>query len=166
MSDYSMAVGTSHNTLGNLRHGLVNAFRAADIHGLGAFVKMVKVKCARVIKSAINATSLRFVIANPVANALRSDIGRGIDMLSIARLLQSVFTPLFSLLWLGLLSLWACSALTKSGAIFSKSFGFKLSQAMGAVVEQWGFVIVGFHNLIVSYPCKPDIFKMTYELVE
>ena len=166
MSNDSMTICTSHNTLNNLRFCLVNAFCGADIYSFSVSVKMVKVKRTRVIKSAINAASLRFVVANPIANAFRFGIGCGIYLLSVARLLQSVFAPLFSLLWLGLLSFWTRSALAKSGAILGKSLGFKLSQAMGAVVKQWGCVIVGFHNFIVQYPCKPDIFELTYEAAE
>jgi hypothetical protein len=166
MRNDAMTVGTAHGAFGDFSLSLLNALRVADIHGLGVAVKMVKVKCAWIVKSTINATSFRFVIADPIANAFRSDVGCGIDLLSIARLLQSVLTPLFSLLWAGLLSLWTCSALTKSGAILSKSFSLKLSQAMGAVVKQWGCIIVGFHGCIVLHPCKPDIFEMTYEVAE
>ena len=163
MRNNSMAICTSHNALGNFSLSLFNALCAADIHGLGVTVKMVKVKCAWIVKSTINAARFRFVIADPVANAFSSGVGSGIDLLSVARLLQPVLTPLFSLLLAGLLPLWTCSALTKSGAILGKSLGLKLSQTMSAVVEQWGCVIVGFHGCIVSYPCKPEIFEMTYE---
>jgi len=166
MCNDAMTIGTTHNAFGDFRLGLLNALRAADIHGLGVAVKMVKVKCAWIVKSTINAASFRFVITDPDANAFRSGVGRSIDLLSVARLLQPVLTPLFSLLWVGLLPLWARSALAKRGAILSESFGLKLSQAMGAVVEQWGRVIVGFHGCTVSHPCKPDIFEATYELVE
>ena len=163
MRNDAMTVGTTHGAFGDFRLGLLNALRAADIHGFGVAVKMVKVKCAWIVKSTINAANFCFVIADPVTNAFRSGVGRSIDLLSVARLLQPALTPFFSLLWVGLLPLWACSALTKSGAILSESFGLKLSQAMGAVVEQWGRIIVGFHGCMVSHPCKPDIFAATYE---
>ena len=127
---------------------------------------MVKVKRARVIKPAVNAANIGFVFAYPVANALRTSVGFGVYLLPVARLLQPIISPLFALLWNGCLTFWTRSALTKSRAILGESFGFKLGQAMGAVVKQWGRVIVGFHGFILSYPCKPDIFELTYEAVE
>ena len=166
MRDYSMAVCTSHNTLGNLGFGLFNALCATDIHGLLASIKMIKVKSTRVIESAINTSRLRLVFAYPTSDDFRSGIGNSVYSLPVSRFFQPILSPLLSLLWCGLRSFWSGSALTNIRAIFSKSFGFKLRQAMGAVIKQRGRVIVGFHGSIVPHPCKPDIFEMTYERAE
>lgn len=59
---------------------------------------------------------------------------------------------------------WFVAAI-KSGRVKNVANGFSIETLEGAMIAQWGdYIIRGVLGEI--YPCKPDIFEMTYEEVK
>jgi hypothetical protein len=164
----TMAVGTNDFTLSDLGLSLGNAFCIADVQLL-ACSDVVKVKRNRVpFKPAVGASLLKLVGIKPIPHLARPLIGLMVDLLAVARRLQPTLPPHLHLLRCKL-SFWARPLSTLVRAEPCRTLGFKASSTLdaGEVSRQrlgpWGHVD---QVPSVAFPCKPDIFALTYEATQ
>ena len=153
-----MAVRTAHLTFFNLLLRLCSALGKTDIQ---MFVSpyMIKVKSTRVAKSTINAADRCFIFTEPCSKFCSSPpliftvvrpslrLCAFIIDTAIFRIVQAMSWPAIGLAHL------IRVPFSPAAVRFSLSLSFFLN----------------VHKEIVShnfYPCKPDIFEATYELVE
>ena len=166
MRNDSMTIGASYDAFGDFCLRLCNTLCVADVERLIGPIKMLKVKSAWVCKSTINTTDVGFIEADPLSNHHRSCVGNSIFSCSIPCLLKPSCTPKPSLRCSGLHTLRSCPALANGRAKLRLLLCKKGSLAL-STGKLFGLgVIVGFHKSIITYPCKPDIFAVTYEAVE
>lgn len=163
-----MTIGANHFALRNLPLGLRDALGVADVQRL-AGSDMVELQRHGVGAIAtIYASALQLVAIQPVANAGRALIRLPINGLPMSRLRKSRLPPRFHLLWRKLAT-WASPFTALIRTEFRRALGRKRARAMAANERTGGGSIPRRHEGLVpsvAYPCKPDIFAATYELVE
>jgi len=158
-----MAIGTANNAFCDFLFRLFNAFRVADVDRLGRSVKVIKVKGTGVFESTIDAPDICLAFAYPLSNCNSTSVCNAVDSLPVAGILKASSTPSL-LLFSSWLRPWrARSVLAKITAELCLTLCEELCTAVGAGKFLLRRVIVGFHDAIITYPCKPDIFDATYE---
>lgn len=154
-----MAVRATHFTLLNLGTSLRYAFSKTEIQSLDS-LNVVKVQSPVVTEATINTTFISFVITEPFTQKCRPFVSLAINVFSIFRFRQSSLPP--SLNFDGIVSAFTRSTVSLLNFVrisFPPSTsGFSSSPLL----------LFSVHNRIIShvYPCKPDIFEATYEVVE
>lgn len=166
-SSNAVAVCANHFAFDDFTFCLRNALGVADVQRLAA-VNVVKFECDRVgFVPTVGTTSIQLVGIQPIANTCRAVIRLLVDHLTIAGSGQSLLPPRLHLLR-SELAFWARSFPALIRTEFSRALGEKAGAAMDASKFSTGDFFPRRHPMTVpsvAFPCKPDIFAATYELV-
>ena len=165
-----MAIGASYDALVafDFRLDGFNRLQLMDVRCLAFHVVDVKGSVVRFI-SAVNASRAHLKFCKPLLYALAVFVGGQVHTFPITRLLKSLFAPLAPLLSGRLWALRARATGAQSGAVFGAiALSSKRLFANDAGPINGRRIFPGWHNSIIPSadvlnPCKPDIFKATYE---
>ena len=170
---YSVAVRASDDALVSLDLSFdrSNGLQLGDVCRL-AF-HMVNVKCGWVrAEAAVNAAAGHLEIRYPRFDGTGTSVFDRVDSLPVARLLQSAFAPGAPLLRGRLGARWPGSTGAKRRAeLCVCSLRKKIISTLRTWPSRGACFIPGRHMPILpsrgfAYPCKPDIFKATYDVEE
>jgi len=166
-----VTVGASDLTQSDLDFGLSDALGCTDVPILEvADVIEVKRNRARVV-SAVHAPRADLEGVEPSPSGYRSIVGLRVHSLAVSGSAESRFTPFLRLHRVVLTRATGSIATAIRTVQRAISLRLKSPSTDGAPTIGFRRVLPGRHDFMIPatddiYPCKPDIFKATYEAVE
>lgn len=152
-----MTIRTAHNAFFNLAFGLCDALGKGDIERFGA-ISMVEIESAGVYKTTINTACRGLAPTKPITNRL-SSYSRSLSIAWTSLLFCPfvIATAILRIIW----------PISRPTITFLNLVGIAFTPTPHSLSLSLLFLF-NVHMDIVAcniYPCKPDIFAMTYEEV-